>query len=118
MDCYNSHTNEFDACKSFHTFYGLYLDSGYMGMPSNLFGNWLSCIDGLKVQPVCEFCQNLEFDGLFEVSRFLTSGDAYDPVGIWRNPDLITQDHNCVADCSLLGEGFENPSGPFDEFDD
>lgn len=38
----------------------------------------------------------------------------YEPIAIWRNPDMKTQENNCVEDCSMLGEGFINPSEPFD----
>jgi len=67
-------------------------------------------MDAISVQPVCKYCANPQYDQSFKVTKFFTSGERYDPVGIWRNPDLTTQDNNCVEDCSILGLGFTNPS--------
>ena len=67
-------------------------------------------MDALSTQPVCNYCANPEYNSVFDITRFFESGERYDPVGVWRNPDMTTQDNNCVEDCSILGVGFTNPS--------
>ena len=107
MDCFNSMTNEFEACKAFYNFWGLFINTSF---PLNLQEAYERCMDAISVQPVCKYCANPQYDQSFKVTKFFTSGERYDPVGIWRNPDLTTQENNCVEDCSILGLGFTNPS--------
>ncbi len=107
MDCFNSLTNEFEACKAFYNYWGLFFDSS---LPLNYQEAYERCMDALSTQPVCNYCSNPEYNSVFDITRFFESGEKYDPLGVWRNPDMTTQDNNCVEDCSILGVGFTNPS--------